>query len=73
MDERTKAVISSAIALIVNIAALFGASLDLGVIQNAVLTIVTAVTTLYVAWKNHNFTPEAQQAQRYLDELKGKR
>ena len=73
MDERTKAVISAAIALIVNIAALFGATLDLGVIQNAVLTIVTAVTTLYAAWKNHNFTPEAQQAQHFLDELKGKR
>lgn len=72
MDERTKAVISSSIALFINIAALFGASLDLGVIQNSVLTIVTAVTTLYAAWKNHNFTPEAQQAQHFLDELKGK-
>lgn len=72
MNESTKAVISATIALIINIAALFGASLDLGVIQNAVFTIITAVTTLYAAWKNHNFTTEAQQAQRFLNELKGK-
>ena len=72
MDERTKATVSAAIVLAVNIAALFGASLDLGTVQNVVFGAVTIVTTLYAAWKNHNFTPEAAEAQAVLDELKGK-
>ncbi|MBR3318779.1 MAG: hypothetical protein IKG21_13265 [Atopobiaceae bacterium] len=72
MDEQTKATISAAIVLAVNIAALFGASLDLGVVQNAVFGTITIATTLYATWKNHNFTEEAVQAQELLDELKGK-
>lgn len=72
MDERTKATVSAAIVLAVNIAALFGASLDLGTVQNVVFGAVTIVTTLYAAWKNHNFTHEAAEAQAVLDELKGK-
>jgi len=72
MDERTKATVSAAIVLAVNIAALFGASLDLGTVQNVVFGAVTIATTLYAAWKNHNFTPEAAEAQAVLDELKGK-
>lgn len=73
MDEKTKATISAAIVLAVNIAALFGASLDLGTVQNVVFGAITIVTTLYAAYKNHNFTPEAAEAQAVLDELKGKR
>ena len=73
MDEKTKATISAAIVLAVNIAALFGASLDLGTVQNVVFGAITIVTTLYAAWRNHNFTPEAAEAQAVLDELMGKR
>ena len=72
MDEKTKAVVSAAILLVVNVAALFGASLDLGLVQNVVFGLITIVSTLYGIWKNHNFTPEAEQAQEYLDALKGK-
>lgn len=72
MDEKTKAVVSAAILLVVNIAALFGASLDLGMIQNVVFGLITIVSTLYAVWKNHNFTPEAAEAQAYLDDLKRK-
>jgi len=72
MDEKTKATISTAIILAVNIAALFGVSLDQGMVANVVFGLITIATTIYAAWKNHNFTPEAAQAQRLLDELKGK-
>lgn len=72
MDEKTKATISAAIILAVNIAALFGVSLDQGMVANVVFGLITIVTTIYAAWKNHNFTPEAAQAQQWLDELKGK-
>ena len=70
MDEKTKAVVSAAILLVVNVAALFGASLDLGMVQNVAFGLITIVTTLYGVWKNHNFTPEAVEAQAYLDDLK---
>jgi hypothetical protein len=40
---------------------------------NVALSILSAATILYSWWKNQNFTPEAQQAQHFLDELKGKR
>jgi len=73
MDEKTKATISAAILLAVNVAALFGASLDLGTVQNVVFGAITIVSTLYAAWKNHNFTPEAAQAQEYLNGLKDMR
>jgi hypothetical protein len=72
MDEKTKAVVSAAILLVVNIAALFGASLDLGMVQNVVFGLITIISTLYAVWKNHNFTPEAAEAQAYLDDLKRK-
>ncbi len=72
MDEKTKATISAAIILAVNIAALFGVSLDQGMVANVVFGAITIVATIYAAWKNHNFTPEAAQAQQWLDELKGK-
>lgn len=72
IDEQQKAVISAAIVLLVNIAAMFGASLDIDMTQKVAFGFITIVTTLYGVWKNHNFTAEAAQAQAYLDSLKGK-
>lgn len=72
MDEHTKAVISAAIVLSVNIAALFGVSLDQGLVANVVFGGISIAATIYAAWKNHNFTEEAAKAQEYLDSLKGK-
>ena len=73
MDERTKAVVSAAIVLAVNIASLFGATLDLGMVQNVVFGIISIASTIYAIWKNHNFTDEAIDAQDYLNELKSLR
>ena len=70
MDERTKAIISAIVILAVNIAAMFGVSLDANVWFSGLCAIVMLVTNIYAIWKNHNFTPEAQEAQRVLDDLK---
>ena len=73
MDEQTKATVSAAIVLAVNLAALFGVSLDLGTVTNVVFGLISTCATLYAAWKNHNFTAEAVEAQKYLDQLKEER
>ena len=70
MDERTKAVISAAIILAVNVAALFGVQLDADLVHKVVFGIISIVSTIYGVWKNHNFTAEAAKAQAYLDTLK---
>lgn len=72
MSEQTKATISAAIVLAVNLAALFGVSLDLGRMTNVIFGLITIATTIYAAWKNHNFTPEAAEAQIFLNQLKDK-
>jgi len=70
MSEQTKAAISAGALLFVNLLALFGVTLDLGIVQNVIFGAITIVATIYAAWKNHNFTPEAAQAQHFLNDLK---
>lgn len=70
IDEQQKAVISAAIILLVNVAALFGASLDADMVQKVAFGLISIAFTIYGVWKNHNFTPEAIKAQEYLDTLK---
>lgn len=72
MSEQTRATISAAIVLVINLAALFGVSLDLGMVTNVLFGLITLGTTVYAAWKNHNFTPEAAEAQIFLNQLKDK-
>lgn len=73
MDERTKAIISAIVILAVNIAAMFGVSLDANVWFSGLCAIVMLVTNIYAIWKNHSFTPEAIKAQAYLEQLKAER
>lgn len=40
-------------------------------IYEGVSSVATVVMALYTWWKNNNVTKEAQEAQEYLDELKG--
>ena len=71
LDERTKAIISAAVVLIVNFAAwAFSINLDAGMVTDTLLAIVLLASTCWGIWKNHNFTPEAAEAQQVLDELK---
>ena len=39
-------------------------------IYNIISTIATAAAALWTWWKNNSFTPEAIQADKYLNELK---
>ena len=73
-EERVKAIISAAVVIIVNVAALMGIDLGDGdAITNAVLMIASLAATCWAIWKNHNFTDEAAMAQRYLEALKTER
>ncbi len=72
MDERTKAIISAVIVIVVNVASLFGVALNQSELTNAVFTLATLAATVWAIWKNHNFSPEAAKAQELLDQLKGK-
>lgn len=74
IDERTKAIISAAAVLIVNIVAfVFGQTIDAGIVSDGLLAIVLLVSTFWGIWKNHNFTPEAAEAQQVLNELKAEK
>ena len=70
MDERTKATISAIVVLAANIAAMYGIGVDTEMWVNGLCAVVALAFDVYAIWKNHNFTPEAAQAQEYLDGLK---
>lgn len=70
MDERIKAIISAVAVLAVNIAALFGISLDQGVVVNGLLAIAMLVSSIWGIWHNHNFTFAAQQGQLVTNRIK---
>ena len=72
MNERIKAIVSALVILVVNIAALLGYSIDADTTHQVLLLVVMVAATGWAIWKNHNFTDAAAEAQKYLDELKGK-
>ena len=72
MDERTKAIISATVILVVNVAALCGVNISQDTLMSVAFGIAAILADLWGIWKNHNFTPEAAQAQTLLDSLKGK-
>lgn len=73
MSEKIKAIISAAVVLVANVAALWGVSIDTNVWINGLCAIAMLVATIWGIWHNHNFTPEAAQAQELLDKLKAER
>jgi len=68
--ERLKAIVTIVVTAIVNIANVYGYSVDAAPIVNVVLSILSALTIAYSWWKNQNVTDAAQRAQKYLNELK---
>lgn len=71
IDERVKAIISAIVIIIVNVAALLGFQIDDGAtLTNALLAVAAVISWAWAIWKNHNFTPEAAEAQQLLDRLK---
>lgn len=71
--EKTKAIAMLIIELVVIIAAFFGVQLDADILFKAFCGIILLITTIYSAWKNHNFTREAAMAQSFLNTLKDKK
>lgn len=70
--ERIQAIITIVVTAIVNIANLYGYSVDAGAVVNAVLTILAFISWIWCWWKNQNVTVEAVKSQHVLDILKGK-
>lgn len=70
MNERTKAILTIIVTAVVNVANVCGFAFDADAWVSVVLSIASAITVLWSWWKNQNVTPEAQQAQLYLNELK---
>jgi len=72
--ERLKAIISAAVIIAVNVAAIIGVDVGDGeAITNALLIAFDMLAMAWGIWKNHNFTDEAAQAQAYLDTLKAEK
>lgn len=69
-QERIKAILTIVVTAAINIANLYGYAIDAGAAVNAVLTIFSFVCIAWSWWFNQNITDEAQQAQKYLVELK---
>lgn len=69
--EKTKAIVSGIAVLIVNLAAyLFGINLDSGIIVDAIMGVIILGTTVYAAYKNHNYTRAAAAGQQVLNQVK---
>ena len=70
MSERTKAIISAAVIIVVNVAAIYGISLDQGILLTALCAVADLAAMLWGIWKNHNFTYAAAQGQMVTDKIK---
>ena len=69
--ERIKAIISAAVVIAVNVAAIVGVDVGDGdAITNALLLAFDFAAMAWAIWKNHNFTDAAAEAQEYLDAIK---
>lgn len=73
MGERPKAILTIILVAIINIINLYGYAVDAGAVVNAVFTILGFIGILWSWWKNQNITPEAQQAQAWLDHMKAEK
>lgn len=71
--ERAKAIVTIVVTAIINIVNLYGYAINADPIVTAITTIMSAAAIAYSWWKNQNVTPEAQQAQKVLDELKAEK
>ena len=71
--ESLKAIVTLVITVALNIANVCGYALDFDTWYNVVFSIASVAMVAWSWWKNQNVTLAAQQAQEYLDELKGKK
>lgn len=69
-QETLKAILTIIVTAAVNIANILGYALDMDTVLNAVLSVFAFACIVYSWWFNQNVTPEAQQAQLVLNQLK---
>lgn len=65
-------IIRGIVPVIVTILTICGISADADIILTVAGSILSIVTFVWSWWKNNNITLAAQQAQKVLDDLKGK-
>jgi hypothetical protein len=68
--NRWQSIISAAVVIIVQVAALYGMTLDPDTVASVITVAAAVVVMLWALWKNHNFTSAAQEAQKFLKGLK---
>ena len=73
MDEKAKAILTIVVTAAVNIANVYGYAVDAEAWVNVALSVASAVTVLWSWWFNQCVTPEAQQAQLVLRQLKNEK
>ena len=72
-SERIVAVVRLAVTLAASVAGGFGLSVDPGGLATIVACGVALVAGVWSWWKNNNVTKAAQDAQAYLDGIRGTR
>ena len=68
--ETVKATVSAAVVIIVNVAALWGISIDADVWTNGICAVIALAANVWAIWHNHNFTAAAQKGQEVTDSIK---
>ena len=68
--NRTQSIVSAIVVLVVQVAAIFGLTVDANAVNVFVGGAAVLIVTAYSLWKNHNFTDAANEAQKTLEELK---
>lgn len=72
-QETLKAILTIIVTALVNIANVLGYALDMDTVLNAVLSVFAFACIVYSWWFNQNVTPEAQEAQKLLNQLKAEK
>jgi len=70
--ESIRAIVTLVVTVAVNIANVLGYALNFDLWYTVLFSIASLIAVAWAWWKNQNVTQAAQQAQVYLDELKGK-
>ena len=70
--ESLKAIVTLVVTVAVNIANVLGYALNFDLWYTVLFSVASLAAVAWSWWKNQNVTEAAQQAQIYLDELKGK-
>lgn len=69
-SESALALVRLVTPMIASVAAVFGWTLDAGILANVLISVVAVVLFIWSWWKNNNITVAAQEAQVVLRELK---